>query len=85
MDHLRAIRERLGATQSALAAGIGVTQANISHYECGRQQIPPDVARRLIAFAKGEGVELSFDDIYSPSPELAAPSEPSELAGERVG
>jgi transcriptional regulator with XRE-family HTH domain len=66
MHHLKAIRARLDLTQAAFAEAIGVTQSNVSHYECGRQQMPPDVARRLIATAKEMGVDLSFDDIYAP-------------------
>lgn len=63
MNNLRSIRERLGVTQQVLADGIGCTQGNIGHYERG-QTIPPDSARRLIAFAREHNVELSFDDVY---------------------
>lgn len=65
MQSIRDIRERLGMTQEAIADGIGVTQSNVSHYEQGRQQMPPDVARRLIALAHSLGHELTFDDIYA--------------------
>ena len=61
--NVQTIRKRLGITQTALAAGIGVTQGNVSHYERG-QAIPPDVAERLIDFARTLGVVLTFDDIY---------------------
>ena len=63
MKPISRIRSRLNLSQAALASGIGVTQGNISHYERG-QTIPPDVARRLIEFAKTLGVFLTFDDIY---------------------
>lgn len=65
MSTIQNIRKTLGVTQSALASGIAVTQGNISHYERG-QTIPPDVALRLINFAKQVGVSLTFDDIYAP-------------------
>jgi len=64
MNAIQSIRKQLGVTQAAMAAGIGVTQGNVSHYECGRQVIPPDVAARLIGWAKGLGHEVSFDQIY---------------------
>lgn len=63
MQPITLIRSRLGLTQAALAAGIGVTQGNVSHYEKG-QTVPPDVAARLIDFASTLGVSLTFDDIY---------------------
>jgi putative transcriptional regulator len=66
------IRKGLGLSQAQFAAGIGVTQGNVSHYECGRQQIPPDVAARIIAFAKTLDFAITFDDIYAPSAEKAA-------------
>ena len=68
MNGIRQIRERLGVTQAALAAGIGVTQGNVSHYEHG-QPVPPKVASRLIEFARSAGVNLTFDDIYQTIPD----------------
>ncbi len=66
MNNIKNIRERLGLTQAALAKGIGCTQGNIGHYENKNQTIPPDVAKRLIAFALERGVPLQYDDIYGP-------------------
>ena len=63
MNRFKSIRERLGVTQQVLADAIGRTQGNIGHYEQG-QTIPPKTARKLIAFAKSRGIELTFDDIY---------------------
>lgn len=57
------IRSELGLSQAELAAGIGVTQGNVSHYEKG-QTVPPDVAARLITFARTRGLNLTFDDVY---------------------
>lgn len=71
INTVRSIRERLGVTQAALAAGIGVTQGNVSLYERG-QTIPPRVAGALIQFAASRGVQITFDDIYSPRAEQAA-------------
>ncbi len=55
-------------TQTALAEGIGCTQGNVGHYERG-QTVPPDAAKRLIAFASANGVQVTYEDIYGP-PEL---------------
>ena len=63
MSTFKAIRERLKVTQSAMAEGLGCSQANVSFYERG-QTVPPDAAKRLIAFAKTLGHEVTFDDIY---------------------
>lgn len=65
-------------TQAALAAGLGMTQGNIYHYERG-QTVPPDVAERLITYAKGLGVDLTFDDVYrGPSEGLPTPTQQGE-------
>lgn len=63
MKNLKPIRERLGLTQQALAAGIGCTQGNIGHYERG-QLMPKPRAERLISFAQGLGLQLSYDHVY---------------------
>lgn len=67
MNKIKSIRERLGLTQTALAKGIGCTQGNVGHYENKNQRIPPDVAKRLIAFAANRGLKLSYEDIYGPA------------------
>lgn len=64
MNNLKSIRDRLGVSQVALAEAIGMSQGNISHCECGRQELMPDAARRLILFAKERGHDLTFDDVY---------------------
>lgn len=63
MADLRSIRERLGVTQQVLADGIGKSQGNVSFYEKG-QEVPPDVARRLIDFARTRGLVLTYEHIY---------------------
>lgn len=60
----KSIRERLGVTQAVMADGIGVTQGNVSFYEKG-QTVPPQVAGRLIEFAKSRGLSITYDDVYS--------------------
>ena len=65
MNKILEIRTKLGLSQRALADALALSQGNVSHYECGRQEVPPDVARRLISFAESRGESLTFDDIYS--------------------
>lgn len=67
MNSIKSIRARLGVTQQALAKGLGVTQGNVSFYERG-QTVPPPVAERLIEYAKGRGVLITFNDVYSNKP-----------------
>ena len=67
MNTIKSIRERLGVTQAARAEGIGCTQGNVGHYERG-QTVPPEMARRLIDFARAHGHAISFDDVYGPIP-----------------
>lgn len=64
MCNIKTIRDRLGLTQVALAAGIGCSQGNIGHYENKGQTMPPDVAKRLIAFAATMGHKIGYDDVY---------------------
>lgn len=64
MNNILHIRKRLGLTQVAFGEAIGVSQGNVSHYELGRQEVPAEVARRVIAAADERGVSLTFDDIY---------------------
>lgn len=73
MNNIHQIRKRLGLTQEAFGEAIGVSQGNVSHYEQGRQEVPPDVARRVISAAETAGHVVTFDDIYAlPPPEKAA-------------
>ena len=64
MNNVKLIRQKLGVSQQVLADGIGCSQGNIGHYEIGGQAIPPDAARRLIAFAEARNLVITYDDIY---------------------
>lgn len=63
MNSIKAIRDLLGITQTALAEAMGCTQGNVGHYERG-QTVPPEAAKRLIAHAKSLGHDITFDHIY---------------------
>lgn len=60
---MKIIRKQLGFSQADIAAAIGCTQGNVSFYERG-QTIPPEVARKLIAVARRNGLMLTFDMVY---------------------
>lgn len=64
MNNINGIRRQLGLSQAELSAEIGVTRGNISHYERQAQEVPPEVARKVIAVAAERGFTVSFDDIY---------------------
>lgn len=71
-NNLKLIREQLGLTQSDFAELIGVSQGNVSHCELQRQEVSPDMARRVISAAKDRGVSVSFNDIYMVEPDQRA-------------
>lgn len=52
-------------TQRELAEVFRQTPANVSHYETGKQELPPACARALIEAAKVRGREVTFDEIYA--------------------
>jgi len=69
MNATQFIRHRLGMSQVGFAQALGVTQGNICHIEQGRQEVTPRIARRIIALAAKNGIEVTFDDIYAVNPE----------------
>jgi putative transcriptional regulator len=75
MNAFRSVRARLAVSQAEIGAALGVTQSNVSFYEKG-QTVPPDVAAKLIEYARGKGLELSYDQIYGATPLEAAPTPP---------
>lgn len=78
--NLTIMRKRLGMTQRQVAALFEQTSANVSHYERGKQELPPRLARRLIEAAGAMGVDLSFDDIYGKVSHGDAPENVREAA-----
>lgn len=76
MNAIKSIRERLGVTQTELGDVMGCTQGNVGHYERG-QTVPPEAAKRLIAYAKAKGQRVTWEDIYGPVPKAPAVKERS--------
>lgn len=60
---MQIIRSRLGLTQAELGEALGCSQRNVCYYERG-QDVPPAVARRLIAVASKHGLAISYNHIY---------------------
>lgn len=79
MNTIKAIRERLGLSQDALGRGIGCTQGNIFHYERG-QTLPPEAAKRVIAFSAERGLALTMDQLYGLQPLPEQPAHPQQPA-----
>lgn len=79
MNTIKAIRERLGLSQDALGRGIGCTQGNIFHYERG-QTLPPEAAKRVIAFSAERGLVLTMDQLYGLQPLPEQPAQPQQPA-----
>lgn len=61
---IKDLRKKLGWSQAKLAAEIGVTQANVGHYESGRNEPSPPVARRIVSVGEKNLIEISFNAIY---------------------
>lgn len=77
----RELRQRLGLSQSALAAAIGVTFQQVQKYEKGANRI--SVGRlQKIAETLGVGMDYFFDG--APSPEGQTPSTTPSLSKEAV-
>lgn len=77
MNNILSIRKRFGMSQSEFGDAIGVSQGNVSHYELLKQEVPPDVARRVIAAGQDRGIDVSFDDIYSVPSRMEASDNPT--------
>ena len=80
MNAIKAIRARLGLTQTALAAELGCTQGNVGHYENKGQRVLPEVALRLIDVAAARGLHLTMGQVYAveplPRPAISEPNTP---------
>lgn len=82
MHTLKTIRARLGTTQKEFASGLGCSQGNVANYERG-QALPPEAAKRVIAFAASKGMQLTMGQIYGleplhgQAPQVPTPTQPA--------
>ncbi|MDN7825118.1 helix-turn-helix transcriptional regulator [Burkholderia cenocepacia] len=65
MNNLNAVRKRLGLSQKQLAAVCGVGQSAVSQYENGTCDPAIGVARKVIDYARENGVSVTLDEVYS--------------------
>lgn len=73
-------------TQREMADVFGQTASNISHYEMGKQELPPACARALISYAQNKNEALTFEEIYDVSAlcKIKHTNRPSDDCGRRV-
>lgn len=64
MSALCIARKKAGLTQHQLAALVGLTQAAIGHYECGRRTPGLSESRRIVAALNSVGVACDLDDVF---------------------
>jgi DNA-binding XRE family transcriptional regulator len=59
----------LGLTQAELARAIGISRSlwsvHESKSEAGPHDLPPHIARKLLRHAHEQGVQLTYEHIYS--------------------
>lgn len=65
MNNVLPIRKHLGMSQDEFGKAIGVSQGNVSHYELGKQEVSPEVARNIREFCCTRGVRVTLDYIYA--------------------
>lgn len=65
MNNVLHIRKHLGMSQDEFGKAIGVSQGNVSHYELGKQEVSPEVARNIREFCCARGVGVTLDYIYA--------------------
>lgn len=69
MSNLKAIRERVGLTQSALADAVGLTQGAIAHYENARRQPGLVECRKILLALNAAGASCTLDEVFlGPAP-----------------
>lgn len=68
MSNMKAIREKVGVTQAALAKTVGLTQGAIAHYENERRKPGLEECRRIVDALNSSGAAVTLDDVFPPIP-----------------
>lgn len=87
-NHLRALRKRAGLTQRVVAEALGVSEAQVSRWESGHDNIPSSRLGALAA-AYRAGIGEMFEDaggvVESPAPSFAGiPAQPFAINAENL-
>jgi len=87
MSNLKAIRERVGLTQSALADAVGLTQGAIAHYENDRRQPGLIECRKILSALNARGAKCTLDEVFptpaTGKPVVATQQQPQQLERRR--
>lgn len=71
MNRIKQYRERLGVTQSDMAATLHISQGSIAHYENGRRSPGLDMCRAIVQFFCEQGVDCTLEDLFPAETEAA--------------
>jgi putative transcriptional regulator len=66
MSNLKHVRQKVGLTQSSLAASVALTQSAIAHYENGRRSPGLGECRRIVFALNLVGAKVSLDEVFPP-------------------
>lgn len=66
MSNMKALREKTGVTQAALAKTVGLTQGAIAHYENDRRKPGLEECRRIVSALNACGAGVTLDDVFPP-------------------
>lgn len=64
MNAIKNLRNSIGLSQADFAKAVGISQSAISQIERNLMRPKPDVAKKLVSFAKKNNAKLSFENIY---------------------
>lgn len=64
MNPIQTLRNSVGLSQEAFAKALDISQSAISQIERNVIRPQPEVAKKIVLFARKNKVKLSFEDIY---------------------
>jgi DNA-binding XRE family transcriptional regulator len=62
---IKKIRKKLGISQIMFGKAIGVSTSAIANYENDFRKPRPEIAFKILDFAKSKGLKLNLEDIYT--------------------
>jgi len=64
-QNLRALREKIGLTQEALAQYLGISREQVSYFEIGQRSIPSPLMRKLADLFCMEEYDFYEEDLHA--------------------